>query len=141
MEICSIAPFCFLFGLNILIKFHFMLFLRKMRKCADLSSTTPCTFLFFPCSLPILHVIAATSHVKLDILATSSFTRYNLWHTLHYARISFWHKFGTTFLCYRCWISVSCHHMTRKSVMAATKYLLLIPFYLIWYPQYLQLIH
>ena len=46
VEICSIAPFCFLFGLNILIKSHFMLFLRKMRKCADLSST-PCIFFIF----------------------------------------------------------------------------------------------
>ena len=41
VEICSKAPFCFLFGLNILIESHVMLILRKMRKCADLNST-PC---------------------------------------------------------------------------------------------------
>ena len=41
-------------------------------------------------------------------------------------------KFGTKFLCYCCWMSVSCDHMTRKYIMAAPEYLLLIPLYLIY---------
>ena len=45
--------FVFLFGLNILIESHFMLFLRKMRKCADLNST--------PCIIGALHLYYSIS--------------------------------------------------------------------------------